>query len=199
MCPSDDVGHYSYLNGTRSSYVACFSADGTWIEPGALQPGHAQYDPGFNDPTINPTVTSGKRALFNANVHRGVRDVTDGTSNTMALSECITGPSGGADQRGIWWINAGVHYTALFTPNSGFDMVWKAYTGYGCDTTKAPCNYNSPYYTTEAFAARSRHTGGVNVAFADGSVHFISNNISLATWQALASVSSGEVINGSQF
>ena len=42
-------------------------------------------------------------------------------------------------------------------------------------------------------AARSYHTGGVNVCFCDGSVHFISSSIDLATWQALGSRSGGEV------
>jgi prepilin-type processing-associated H-X9-DG protein len=42
-------------------------------------------------------------------------------------------------------------------------------------------------------AARSYHTGGVNVCFCDGSVHFISSTIDLATWQALGSRSGGEV------
>jgi prepilin-type N-terminal cleavage/methylation domain-containing protein/prepilin-type processing-associated H-X9-DG protein len=36
------------------------------------------------------------------------------------------------------------------------------------------------------FAARSNHPGGVNVALADGSVRFVANSVTLATWQALA-------------
>ncbi len=43
-------------------------------------------------------------------------------------------------------------------------------------------------------AATSRHTGGVNVAFCDGSVHFISNNVDLAAWRALGSRNGGEVV-----
>jgi prepilin-type N-terminal cleavage/methylation domain-containing protein/prepilin-type processing-associated H-X9-DG protein len=48
-------------------------------------------------------------------------------------------------------------------------------------------------------AASSYHTGGVNVGFADGSVHFISDSIDFPTWQALGSMAGGEVINGSAF
>ena len=48
-------------------------------------------------------------------------------------------------------------------------------------------------------AARSYHAGGVNCCFADGSVHFISNNIQLATWQALGTVAGGEVVDSSQY
>ncbi len=43
-------------------------------------------------------------------------------------------------------------------------------------------------------AASSYHTGGVNVGFADGSVHFISSNVDFPTWQALGSMSGGEVL-----
>jgi prepilin-type processing-associated H-X9-DG protein len=42
----------------------------------------------------------------------------------------------------------------------------------------------------------SRHTGGLNCLFADGSVHFISNNIDIPTWVALATRAGGEVVAG---
>ncbi len=48
-------------------------------------------------------------------------------------------------------------------------------------------------------AASSYHTGGVNIALADGSVHFISENIDFPTWQSLGSMSGGEVINSSAY
>jgi prepilin-type processing-associated H-X9-DG protein len=42
-------------------------------------------------------------------------------------------------------------------------------------------------------AARSRHMGGVNAAMCDGSVHFITNSISLSVWQALGTMDGREV------
>jgi prepilin-type processing-associated H-X9-DG protein len=42
--------------------------------------------------------------------------------------------------------------------------------------------------------ASSRHTGGVHVTMADGSVHFISQNINLATWRGLGTRAGGEVL-----
>jgi prepilin-type N-terminal cleavage/methylation domain-containing protein/prepilin-type processing-associated H-X9-DG protein len=44
-------------------------------------------------------------------------------------------------------------------------------------------------------AASSYHTGGVNVCFADGSVHFIADGIDFFTWQALGSRAGGEVLS----
>ena len=46
----------------------------------------------------------------------------------------------------------------------------------------------------EYSAARSRHTGGVNASLCDGSVRFVSNSISLGTWEALGTMNGGEVV-----
>jgi prepilin-type N-terminal cleavage/methylation domain-containing protein/prepilin-type processing-associated H-X9-DG protein len=46
---------------------------------------------------------------------------------------------------------------------------------------------------------RSRHPGGVNTLFGDGSVHFIKNAISPMTWVQLGSINGGEVIGSDQY
>ena len=43
-------------------------------------------------------------------------------------------------------------------------------------------------------AARSKHAGGVNAAFADGSVRFITNGISQPVWQGMGTKAGGEVV-----
>ena len=47
--------------------------------------------------------------------------------------------------------------------------------------------------------ARSRHPGGVNTLFADGSVKFIKNTVNVAAWQASATVAGGEVVSGDAY
>jgi prepilin-type processing-associated H-X9-DG protein len=47
--------------------------------------------------------------------------------------------------------------------------------------------------------ASSAHIGGVNLLLCDGSVRFVSDKISLATWRAVGSRNGGEVINGNDF
>ena len=82
-------------------------------------------------------------------------------------------------QRGDRWINGGYLSTAynhFTTPNSATPDCLNTSNNYGLKT------------------ARSRHTGGVNVLFCDGSLHFISNNVTLTTWQALATRMGGEVL-----
>jgi prepilin-type N-terminal cleavage/methylation domain-containing protein/prepilin-type processing-associated H-X9-DG protein len=44
--------------------------------------------------------------------------------------------------------------------------------------------------------ARSKHAGGVNVWLCDGGVRFVSENINLTIWRALATRDGGEVIGG---
>jgi prepilin-type processing-associated H-X9-DG protein len=45
----------------------------------------------------------------------------------------------------------------------------------------------------------SKHPGGVNVGFLDGSVHFIKDSVNFTTWAALATKAGGEVIDGSSY
>ena len=46
---------------------------------------------------------------------------------------------------------------------------------------------------------RSRHPGGVNSLFGDGSVRFIKNSINPQTWVALGTIQGGEVISSDQY
>ena len=73
-------------------------------------------------------------------------------------------------------------YAHLFPPNS------VSITTYSTDTFR--CHEGD-----QGLAPTSQHPGGVNVAFADGSVHFIKNTINLPTWWALGTRNGGEVIS----
>jgi prepilin-type N-terminal cleavage/methylation domain-containing protein/prepilin-type processing-associated H-X9-DG protein len=73
-------------------------------------------------------------------------------------------------------------YTHTVPPN---------YTGWDCG--------NGYLYTAAHMAARSYHTGGVNCAFVDGSVHFIRDSIDPTLWRYLGTRSGAEVVDGSQY
>ena len=47
--------------------------------------------------------------------------------------------------------------------------------------------------------AQSNHSGGVNVGFLDGSVKFVKDTVSLATWGSIATKAGGEVVSADQF
>jgi prepilin-type processing-associated H-X9-DG protein len=156
--------------------------------------------------------------------------VTDGTSNTMAMSESIIGPGSStsimsADVTGLSYadaVSSGQYRTLMIS--GGTDMFtatmpealetilstktsWFAdrcstwmigrlqYTAYGAflpPNSKIP----SAWYTMNCgfLAARSYHTGGVNVLLVDGSVHKVNDSIDLNSWKALSTISNNEIV-----
>jgi len=148
-----------------------------------------------------------------------VASVTDGLSNTQFVSEILQGAID--DTRGtVWFDDPGDgSYMTRFTPNglqdilaSGInvDVIAGFVTGPGtsptspgqlCDSQPAQqlACYSS---SSEGFAfagSRSRHPGGVNTLFGDGSVHFMKNTINPQTWVGLGSISGGEVISSDSY
>ena len=61
------------------------------------------------------------------------------------------------------------------------------------------CNAGNENYDAEAYPAMSMHPGGVNVAFADGSVRFIKQSINVRTWWALGTIAGGEIISSDAY
>jgi prepilin-type processing-associated H-X9-DG protein len=191
-CPSDDAdreNHYDKPPGigfSRSNLVACFSPDGTWIEP----------DAGGIKTAENPSAASGKRAMFNRNVDRSIADVTDGTSHTVSISEIIAGPNQTGDIRGCWWQDYGCHYEHMYnpnTPNQDAMAAWMASAGL-CKPAKVYCDGSASSWAAGRFSASSRHPGGVNVGLVGGSVTFVVDEIDSNTWHALGSINGGETI-----
>ncbi len=130
-------------------------------------------------------------------------DITDGMSNTVAVSEIIGTDGNGAgansnDLRGVWF-NHGMGasiFSAMTTPNARVPDVIPS-----CDTTisgdSSPylkCTENNTTADVNA-AARSFHTGGVNATMCDGSVRFVSENIDGVLWKALNTRQNGETIS----
>jgi prepilin-type N-terminal cleavage/methylation domain-containing protein len=133
--------------------------------------------------------------------------ITDGTSNTLFVSEIILGPMSSSnaddaydsgDRRGrIWNAYAGEQlFSTLNPPNS---LV--ADIAYGCHQAFAiaPCTpvgtggtANRPYNLT----ARSYHSGGINAALCDGTVRFVATNIAANVWQAAGTRAGNETVGG---
>ena len=120
-----------------------------------------------------------------------IRDITDGTSNTLMMSEYLKAKSpADNDWRGDIHNDDGVfRFHTINTPNSSApDVVsWSIPN----NDPLMPCTTAG---TTQQNTARSRHLGGVNAAMADGSGRFIGNRISLATWQALGTINGDEPV-----
>jgi prepilin-type N-terminal cleavage/methylation domain-containing protein len=137
-------------------------------------------------------------------------DITDGTSNTILMSEVIVArldnnQGGGGnwqngDFRGHVWHDSTKsnpsHCPNIFMtidgPNSTVPDNALCGTIPNIDP-KMPCVNSGT--TTRKNTARSRHPSGVNVSNADGSVRFVSNTINVAAWQAMGTMDGGETIS----
>ena len=193
LCPSDEA-HGRSWNGffARSNYVACF---GTEMESQLSQsvlnasggtPSIIWTSVDLDGPDMDTDGcfrTQGKRT------GRTLREISDGTSHTIMVSELIAGKvdvsdSTGYDSRGLWiltWMGDSM-YTHFLTPNSSAgDGMHKS----TCRPSPGmPCTFIS--HEMGYAAARSLHTGGVVAVSVDGHVGFYSNDIDLLAWQALA-------------
>lgn len=78
-------------------------------------------------------------------------------------------------------IEQGTAFTMMQTPNS----------------PNADCDDSPP--TDGLVTSRSRHPGGVNALFVDGSVHFIKSTVAPLTWYALGTKANGEVLSSDRY
>ena len=86
-------------------------------------------------------------------------------------------------------------------------LVLQSYNHFGtpnqvpCTNERTEAGQANTYYVTPGGSAppSSLHPGGVNEAFADGSVHFVKNTVAPQTWWAIGTRSGGEVISSDQY
>jgi prepilin-type N-terminal cleavage/methylation domain-containing protein/prepilin-type processing-associated H-X9-DG protein len=104
------------------------------------------------------------------------------------------------------WCDGGVYYsgfTTAITPNNDPTTASRA-IGYSNAGQVLPMDWDSVDEndggpTFMALNASSKHPGGVNALFADGSVHFIKNSISPLVWYGLGTIAGGEVVSSDQY
>ncbi|MBA4029641.1 MAG: prepilin-type cleavage/methylation domain-containing protein [Planctomyces sp.] len=112
-----------------------------------------------------------------------IRDITDGTSNTIAVGE-IRPMCSDHTNRG-WWDTA-----ALWAATTG-PINFKTCDKTG-DQAEPACDGQGDRATAIAF--KSQHTGGAHFLLADGSVRFISENIDYLSYQKLGDRRDGQPV-----
>jgi type II secretory pathway pseudopilin PulG len=140
---------------------------------------------GSSEPTENPD--SGEGIFYRGSKVRIV-DITDGTSNTIAVGErasnlCYSTWTG-AVTGGVVVNRSGVPGSA----NSEDPLFVLGHTG----TVPEGQSPNNRLGYVDDFT--SMHPGGLNFLIADGSVRFIKNSISIPTWVGLGTRAGGEVL-----
>lgn len=211
------------LRLAKSNYLGIFS--GTNVEESiSLVSGTTS---GWVDQLVRPlpprSATFDRRAVFGFGQGTTSQAIKDGLANTMAVAEYLRGASD-RDGRGAFWVNDAamqmVHATNAPNPitadrlhQSRIGSVTLLASDWGCYSTNSPNNLSrlnlpctagnqtSSRVGIDGFAAsRSRHPGGVNVLFCDGSVRFVDDSIeSTATspygaWQRLAWIDDGRTV-----
>ncbi|WP_165067822.1 DUF1559 domain-containing protein [Paludisphaera rhizosphaerae] len=210
LCPSDPATPPSPLAGGLTSgpsnYHFC-TGDGS---PGSANPGDAGL-------TVVPN------GAFVLGPAQSVASVADGSSNTAAASEQLIGPAAGgaSTQTGATPMPSDVRRAAAIgstplsdagcsTPSGwrldkGFgwwdgDYRTSLYNHYLTPNSKLyDCWQSSPPHNPAWKAARSNHSGGVNVLFCDGHCQFAKDSISLPTWRGIATRNGGEVVSSDAF
>jgi len=205
LCPSEVNDRQSFPHGIGApQYPLSYAASmGSWM-------------------IYNPTTGATGTGAFGTNRKTGVRDFTDGTSNTLGFCEVktfqpilLTGGTpptviptspldvatfGGSnfevEDGHTEWVEGRVHqngFTTTFGPNTNVPYVSGGKT-YSVDYSSAEEGDTSTDITYAAVTSRSFHTGIVQSLLMDGSVRGISENIDLILWRSLGTRSGGEVI-----
>jgi prepilin-type N-terminal cleavage/methylation domain-containing protein/prepilin-type processing-associated H-X9-DG protein len=211
LCPSDpSQGYYKNTNAPyeisgKSNYFANMGAHGWWLD----QPGTGQ---------TKPVELAG---VFGDCSKIRLTDITDGTSNTALFAEIKRGAAPGSDNLDVTLVPTSIwdtaHYNPAANPNNlsppeicNTPTTTHNYTGLQFEngflitafyTHTVPPNYTGRDCVRAGLmdqghlAARSYHPGGVNIALADGSVRFISDQIQMSTWKALGTRAGGEPLD----
>jgi prepilin-type processing-associated H-X9-DG protein len=188
LCPSDGLGGGTCdgpvcptVHLAKSNYLGFFSG--------------LNDSDGFNDSDQS------RSAVFGYYHGRSITDIGDGTSNTMAVAEYLTGSSP-EDLHGWFYTNRAVCKTLFVTlgPNSPAPdvTIFCGSTPYGDVPNNAAANLpciSSGNGSGDYASPRSRHPGGVNALFCDGSVQFIEDEIDMNVWRNLGWMSDGHTTN----
>jgi prepilin-type N-terminal cleavage/methylation domain-containing protein/prepilin-type processing-associated H-X9-DG protein len=147
----------------------------------------------------------GNNNLNRCSIRSSFTTATQGSGPAAALAyqqACASAPG----TQGIRFCGSAELWAGAFADY----LVWQSYNHWGtpnqinCTNPADTTDHNNPwagYYVTAIGSAppSSNHAGGVNVAFSDGSVHFIKNTIAPPTWWALGSRNLGEVVSSDAY
>jgi prepilin-type N-terminal cleavage/methylation domain-containing protein/prepilin-type processing-associated H-X9-DG protein len=175
-CPSDDYN----LDAHVSNYVGSLGPQ--------CAPGPCGYDPfqkycnmpawgyTWSPDHGNSTDSNDIRGLFNrlgAKINMAM--VTDGLSNTIMIGESLPNQHDHLAQNMWWDFNGGNSHCTTIIPIN--------YRSDGKNWCSPPETFYGNWNVSWGF--KSRHVGGTNFLFGDGSVHYISQGIDHRTYQLL--------------
>lgn len=179
VCPSDPTGSREventvYITGSLvcavSNYKGVMGSDWDW----------GAYTNNVTGPPDAYCVNNGLLYTLDYRDYKKISRITDGASNTMAVGETVCNrnfATDGGNGPGNNWMNAATTCASAAVPMNSFTSN---------STTSVPWDQRVSF--------GSAHVGGAHFLMGDGAVRFLSTNISLVTYRALATTSGGEVV-----
>jgi prepilin-type N-terminal cleavage/methylation domain-containing protein/prepilin-type processing-associated H-X9-DG protein len=205
LCPSDRMERVTTADGFLGGEGRQFA------------PTNYQFCAGSGSGGGDVTTADG---VFREDVITRHQAITDGLSNTAFTSESLLGtggvrtilPTAGAfDPKflfaSVQWQGsspASVNQTTCahpvsYSPNRLFTWADGSYSQglynhyYPPNTSLMDCIVGINGVNDGWKAARSRHAGGVNVLYGDGSVHYVKDSINVTVWSGIGTRAGGEI------
>lgn len=196
QCPSDELQNANPLTRVNTYYVRGIRMLGLTNYDGVMgaQSNVPLFvndnvdDPGHNEPWRDG---NGVMAVFAWMNPLGMEDIQDGTSRTFMageqafeLSRAACGDIGKCYGLGYSWAHSiEASATAAVQPN--FAVPGQPIADPSVDT----------YPYRSQFGFNSMHPGGLHFVFVDGSTHFVSQDINLGVYHAMATIKGGETLD----
>ena len=184
LCPSD-------IGPGKHELTSRFFAHGNYVANAGYIRFWRQVTSKVQRDRENPPKKRGpfEKSFDQRNTGLEVQKIKDGMSKTAMLGEIRQFP--GNDGRGLLYLGSGTFYSHEFTPNS-----------IGDDNNEfcTEPHRSAPYTCRQRLlnvrmgrqTARSQHPGVVAIGFCDNSVRFVSDDVSVNLWAAMATKAMGD-------
>lgn len=152
----------------------------------------------FNNDQLDEASDIGYRAngIFFMNSRIGFSDITDGTSNTFIVAEVQDDLRGEPNSNRMPGSDRKYNFANGSDGNPPTDISEHLVGMETDDPINANTRDANGFFNNDGEYAGSYHTGGAQFVLSDGSVRFVSQNINMTIYRALATRGNGEVVNG---
>jgi prepilin-type N-terminal cleavage/methylation domain-containing protein/prepilin-type processing-associated H-X9-DG protein len=186
-CPSAPPDRRDAIVDVNGNPTGTIGAEGDYFAPNSVD---AFW---WADPQKGNAADEMQAPAMAQNTIRPLADITDGTSNTLLISELAGRPDYWI--KGVLQPTEGERFPSWWGPWASYNSaIYKTWTDDG-QTPGGFCTINC----NNSWGIYSFHVGGANAVFVDGSVHFLPEGLNRDVFAGLVTRAGGEVIDASSF